>query len=100
MLSHFIKTFVQNTTFLDCVFRYVGITEILTGYGFGALSPIKAEAISNLPAPSDISLKVSPNVGAKLHQVQTGDTLYSLTQMYQVDATAISISSYGSSPTF
>ncbi len=92
MISHFIKTFVQNTTFLDCVFRSVGITGILTGYGFGALSPVKAETISNLLATSDISLKVSPNVGAKLHQVQTGDTLYSLTQMYQVDAAAIATS--------
>ncbi|WP_156341538.1 LysM domain-containing protein [Pseudanabaena sp. 'Roaring Creek'] len=91
---------MQNTTFLDCVFRSVGITEILAGYGFGALSPAKAETIPNLLARSDISLKGSPNVGAKLHQVQTGDTLYSLTQMYQVDAAAIATSSYRSSPTF
>lgn len=92
MISHFIKTFVQNTTFLDCVFRAVGITGILTGYGFGALSPVRAETIPNLLVTSDISLKVSPNVGAKLHQVQTGDTLYSLTQMYKVDAAAIATS--------
>ncbi len=92
MISHFIKTFVQNTTFLDCVFRAVGITGIITGYSFEALSPVKAEAIPNLISLSDVSLKGSPNVGVKLHLVQTGDTLYSLTRMYQVDAAAIATS--------
>ncbi|WP_126390915.1 LysM peptidoglycan-binding domain-containing protein [Pseudanabaena sp. ABRG5-3] len=91
---------MQNTTFLDCVFRSVGIAGILTGYGFGVLFSVNAETIPNLLATSDISLKGSPNVGAKLHQVQAGDTLYSLTQMYQVDTAAIANSSYRSSPTF
>ena len=100
MLSHFIKTFVQNTTFLDCVFRSVGITGIISGYSFEALSPVKAEAILNLLATSNIRLKDSPNVGVKLHLFQGGDSLYSLTQMYQVDAAAIAISSYRSSPKF
>jgi murein DD-endopeptidase MepM/ murein hydrolase activator NlpD len=34
----------------------------------------------------------SQNIGAKVHQVQTGDTLYKLTQLYHVDAAAIATS--------
>ncbi|WP_126390572.1 hypothetical protein [Pseudanabaena sp. ABRG5-3] len=83
---------MQNTTFLDCVFRSVGIAGILTGYSFGALSPVNAETIPNLLTTSDISLNVSSNVGAKLHLIQKGDTLYSMTQMYQIDAAAIATS--------
>ena len=99
MISHFRKIFVQNTTFLDCVFRAVGITGIISGYSFEALSPVKAEAIPNLLSLSDVSLKGSPNVGIKLHLFQGGDSLYSLTQMYQVDAAAIATFGYRSSLT-
>lgn len=99
MISHFRKIFVQNTTFLDCVFRAIEITRIIAGYSFEALFPIKAEAILNLLATSNIRLKDSPNVGVKLHLFQGGDSLYSLTQMYQVDAAAIATSGYRSSPT-
>ena len=92
MISHFIKTFVQNTTFLDRISRTVVSTGILTGYSFSSLLPVSAEAIPNLLTPSNISMKGLPYVGAKLHHVQTGDTLYNLTQMYQVDAAAIATS--------
>jgi murein DD-endopeptidase MepM/ murein hydrolase activator NlpD len=92
MISHLIKTFVQNTTFLVSVCRPIVVAGILTGYSFSALTPISAEAISYLPIPAGINLTSSPKVGTKLHQVQTGDTLYSLTQMYQVDAAAIATS--------
>ena len=34
----------------------------------------------------------SQNIGAKVHQVQAGDTLYKLTQLYHVDAAAIATS--------
>ena len=34
----------------------------------------------------------SQNIGAKVHQVQSGDTLYKLTQLYHVDAAAIATS--------
>ncbi len=34
----------------------------------------------------------SQNIGAKVHQVQAGDTLYKLTQVYHVDAAAIATS--------
>lgn len=96
MISHFRKIFVQNTTFLDCVFRAIGITGIIAGYSFEALFPVKAEAITNLLSLSEVSLKSFPNVGVKLHLFPTGD---SLTQMYQVDAAAIATSGYRSSPT-
>ncbi len=92
MISHFRKIFVQNTTFLDCAFRAIGITGIITEYSFQALSPVKAEAILNLTSLSDVSLKSFSNVGVKLHLFQTGDSLYSLTQMYQVGAAAIATS--------
>jgi len=96
MISHFRKIFVQNTTFLDCVFRAIEITRIIAGYSFEALFPVKAEAIPNLLSLSEVSLKSFPNVGVKLHLFQTED---SLTQMYQVDAAAIATFGYRSSPT-
>jgi len=99
MISHFRKIFVQNTTFLDCVFRAIEITRIITGYSFEALFPVKAETITNLLSLSEVSLKSFPNAGVKLHLFQTGDSLYSLTQMYQVDAAAIATFGYRSSPT-
>ncbi len=92
MISHFIKTFVQNTTFLVSVCRPVVITGILTGYSFSDLSPVGAEAMTNQLIPSVVSLNGSQNIGSKLHQVQVKDTLYSLTQIYRVDAAAIATS--------
>jgi murein DD-endopeptidase MepM/ murein hydrolase activator NlpD len=92
MITHFIKTFVQNTTFLVSVYRPVVITGILTGYSFSNLSPVGAEAMANQLIPSVVSLNGSQNTGAKLHQVQVKDTLYGLTQIYQVDAAAIATS--------
>jgi murein DD-endopeptidase MepM/ murein hydrolase activator NlpD len=92
MISHLIQTFVQNTTFLVSICRPIVVTGIVTGYSFSALTPISAEAISNPLMPTGISLASSPKVGAKLHQVLSGDSLYSLTQMYQVDAAAIATS--------
>jgi murein DD-endopeptidase MepM/ murein hydrolase activator NlpD len=89
MISQSRKTFVQNTTFLGSVCRPLVITSLLAGYSFSCLLPVSAEVISNSLKPTVVSLKVFPTVGAKLHQVQTGDTLYSLTQMYQVDAAAL-----------
>ena len=89
MISQSRKTFVQNTTFLGSVCRPLVITGLLAGYSFSCLLPVSAEVISNSLKPTVVSLKVFPTVGAKLHQVQTGDTLYSLTQMYQVDAAAL-----------
>jgi len=92
MISHSRKTFVQNTIFSGSVCRPLVIIGLLTGYSFSYLLPVSAEAISNHLKPSVVSLKVSPTVSAKLHQVQAGDTLYSLTQMYQVDAAALAAS--------
>jgi LysM repeat protein len=92
MTSHSRKTFVQNTTFLGSICRPLVIIGLLTGYSFSYLLSVSAEVISNHLKPSVVSLKVSPTVGAKLHQVQAGDTLCSLTQMYQVDAAALAIS--------
>ena len=89
MISQSRKTFVQNTTFLGSFYRPLVITGLLAGYSFSCLLPVSAEVISNSLKPTVVSLKVFPTVGAKLHQVQTGDTLYSLTQMYQVDAAAL-----------
>ena len=85
MVSHSIKLFVQETTFSSLIFSALVSAAMASGY----ISPASAK----LPAaPSVIGLQGSPNVGATLHQVQKGDSLYSLTQMYQVDAAAIAAS--------
>lgn len=86
MISHSRKTFVQNATFLGSICRPLVITGILTGYSFCYLLSVSAEVISNHPRPTVGSIEVSPTVCAKLHQLQAGNNLYSLTQMYQSDA--------------
>ena len=82
MFPHFIKTFVQNTTFLGSVCKSIVTTGILTGYSVSHSLSLGAEVTTESPKPSAISLAVFPSVGTRSHPVQSIDNLHRLTQMY------------------
>lgn len=82
MLPHFIKTFVQNTTFSGGACKSTVTTRTSTGYSVRHSLSLGAEVTIESPKPSAIGLAVSPSVATRSHPAQSIDNLHRLTQMY------------------